>query len=76
MNAKPVKQVAEVVNGAIHIILPKDFDAKRVELTIIPLEDEAPQLSTFQQFLLNSPEMTDEEFQSIEEKRGHLNQWK
>ncbi len=76
MNTQPVKQYANVVNGVIHIKLPKDFDAKRVELTIVPLEDDAPQLLSFQQFLLESPEMSDEEFQSIQDKRAHLNQWK
>ena len=76
MNAQPVRQYANVVNGFLHIKLPKDFDAKRVELTIVPLEDEPTQLSSFQQFLLNSPEMSDEEFDNVEAKRGHLNQWK
>jgi hypothetical protein len=35
-----------------------------------------PNLSNFQSFLLNSPEMSDEELQQIQEKREHLNQWK
>jgi hypothetical protein len=76
VNAQPVKQYANVENGFLHIKLPKDFDAKRVELTIVPLEDEPTQLSSFQQFLLDSPEMSDEEFDNVEAKRGHLNQWK
>ena len=76
MNITPVKQTVEVVNGVIHIILPKDFHAKRVELTIVPLDDGTTQLSSFQQFLLDSPEMTDEEYLNIEEKRRHLQQWK
>ena len=65
MNTAPVKQTVEVVNGVIHVILPEGFDAKRVELTIAPLDE----LSDFQQFLLDSPEMTDEEYLYIEEKR-------
>ena len=76
MNTQIVRQYANVVNGFIHIKLPNDFDAKRVELTIVPLEDDAPQLSSFQQFLLDSPEMSDEEFQNIQDKREHLNRWK
>jgi hypothetical protein len=72
MNIKPVKQFAEVVNGVIHINVPKDFHAKHVELTIVPLDDDMTQLSSFQQFLLDSPEMSDEEYLSIEEKRRHL----
>lgn len=76
MNTNPVKQYADVVNGVIHINLPKDFHAKRVELTIVALENETPPLSAFQQFLLDSPEMTDDEYSTIEEKRRHLQQWK
>ena len=76
MNIKPVKQYAEVVNGVIHINVPKDFHAKRVELTIVPLDDDTTQLSNFQQFLLDSPEMSDEEHLNIKEKRRHLQQWK
>jgi hypothetical protein len=76
MNLDPIKQYADVVNGVIHIELPKEFDAKRVELTIVPLQDDAPHIRGFQQFLLDSPEMSDEEFQNIQEKREYLNQWK
>lgn len=76
MNTQSLRQYADVENDFLHIKLPHDFDAKRVELTIIPLEEETTQLSNFQQFLLDSPEMSDEEFQSIREKREHLNQWK
>ena len=76
MNTKSVKQTAEVVNGVIHITLPEDFQAKRVELTIVPLDDDTSTLSSFQQFLLDSPEMLDEEYPSIDEKRRHLQQWK
>lgn len=32
-------------------------------------------VSDFQKFLLDSPEMTDEEYQAIAEKREHLKQW-
>jgi predicted DNA-binding ribbon-helix-helix protein len=35
----------------------------------VPLEDEATELSSFQRFLLDSPEMSDEELQSIQGNR-------
>ena len=70
-----IKQYTEVINGSIHINLPKDFTAKRVELIILSIDDNQVDSSDFQQFLLNSPEMTDEEFEAIQEKRRHLNQW-
>ncbi|WP_432740336.1 hypothetical protein ABXJ76_10170 [Methylobacter sp. G7] len=76
MNLNPVKQYADVVNGVIHIHVPEGFNAKRVELTIVPLEDDTSSHSTFQQFLLDSPEMSDDEYAAIEEKIRHLRQWK
>ena len=70
-----IKQYTEVINGSIHIELPKNFTAKRVELIILSADDNGADSSDFQRFLLDSPEMSDEEFQAIEEKRRHLNQW-
>lgn len=70
-----IKQYTEVVNGSIHVTLPKNFTAKRVELIILSADDQDFGSNDFNRFLLESPEMTDEEFQSIEEKRRHLNQW-
>jgi len=76
MNTQSLKQYVDVVNGMIHLKLPEGFEARRVELTIVPVVEDKSQLSNFQQFLLDSPEMTDKEFQIIKEKREHLNQWK
>jgi len=70
-----IKQYTEVINGSIHVNLPKNFTAKRVELIILSADDNVADSCDFQQFLLDSPEMTDEEYQTIEEKRRHLNQW-
>ncbi len=56
--------------------LPEGFNAKRVELTIVPIEDDVSLCTSFQQFLLDSPEMSDDEFNAIEEKRRHFQQWK
>lgn len=75
MNLTPVKQYADVVNGVIHVHLPEGFNAKRVELTIVPIEDDVSLRTSFQQFLLDSPEMSDDEFKAIEEKRRHFQQW-
>jgi hypothetical protein len=38
----------------------------------VPLDDESAPLSSFQRFLLDSPEMSDDEYAAIEEKRRHL----
>lgn len=70
-----IRQFTEVINGSIHVSLPQDFTAKRVELIILSVDEDNIDSSDFRQFLLESPEMTDKEFESIQEKRRHLNQW-
>lgn len=64
-----IKQYTEVIDGSIHINLPKTFTAKRVELIILSADENDADTSNFQKFLLNSPEMIDEEYQAIKEKR-------
>jgi hypothetical protein len=44
-------------------------------LIILSADDNDTDSGDFQRFLLDSPEMADEEFQAIEEKRRHLQQW-
>lgn len=68
-----LRQYTEVINGSIHINLPEDFTAKQVELIILSIDEEKTDPNDFQQFLLESPEMTDEEFEAIQEKRRHFN---
>jgi hypothetical protein len=71
-----IKEYTEVIDGCIHVNLPKNFTAKRVELIILSAdENTTDDKSDFLHFLLDSPEMTDEEFQAIEEKRQHFKQW-
>jgi hypothetical protein len=70
-----IKQYTEVINGCISIQLPKDFTAKRVKLLIVSADEETT-LTDFQKFLLESPEMTEQEYQFIEEKRQHFESWK
>ncbi len=54
-----IKQYTEVINGCIHVNLPKDFTAKRVELIILSADDNNADSGDFQRFLLDSPEMSD-----------------
>ncbi|TKB65240.1 MAG: hypothetical protein E8D52_18615 [Nitrospira sp.] len=71
-----IKEYTEVIDGSIHVKLPKNFTAKRVELIILSADENAKDdKGDFLHFLLDSPEMTDEEYQAIEEKRQHLKQW-
>lgn len=69
-----IKQFTNVIDGNIHIHLPKSFMTKRVGLIILSADENNAEQADFQRFLLDSPEMTDEEYVSIEEKRRYLNQ--
>jgi len=42
---KAIKQIIDVENHTFTVVLPKDFNAKRVEVIILPLnpEDDIPQ---------------------------------
>jgi hypothetical protein len=70
-----IKEYTEVIDGSIHVNLPKNFTAKRVELIILSADDNEVDPDNFLRFLRESPEMSDEEYQTIEEKRQHLKQW-
>lgn len=40
MNMNAIRQFVEVKDHSINVILPKDFSAKRVEVIILPNEEE------------------------------------
>lgn len=71
-----INQYADVVNGVVSVQLPKDFSAKRVKLIIVSADEEETELTDFQKFLLDSPEMTEQELLEINEKRKHFSSWK
>ena len=66
----------------IVVQLPDSFTANEVDVIVWASDNAADEnketdnINSFSEYLLNWPEMTDEELQSIEEKRKQLNQWK
>ncbi len=50
----------------------REFINHRKQRTMTSSDDDTVQLSNFQRFLLDSPEMSNEEYLTIEEKRRHL----
>ena len=66
----------------IVVQLPDSFTANEVDVivwasdTATDENKETANTNAFREYLLNWPEMTDEELQSIEEKRNQLNKWK
>ncbi len=72
-------------SNTLCLTLPDSFYPRHqtVEILILPIDAPSPQefspstsLTEFQKFLLNSPEMSDDEYQFLHEKRQHLQQWK
>jgi hypothetical protein len=71
-------------SNTLCLTLPKSFYPRhqKVEIIILPVDEPTQQesspstLTEFQKFLLNSPEMSDDEYQFLQEKRQHLQQWK
>jgi hypothetical protein len=70
-----LRQYVDVSNGSVHVALPESFAAQRVELIILSADRSDTASGDFRQFLLDSPEMADEEYLAIEAKRQHLNRW-
>jgi hypothetical protein len=61
----------------ITLILPDSFSAEEVDVLIWPSNEEAERnYKNISSDLLSWPDMTDEEFAVITEKRKHLNAWK
>ncbi|GEM_PF-754509 len=72
-------------SNTLCLTLPESFYPRHqtVEIIILPVDEPSYQksspsdtLTEFQKFLLNSPEMSDDEYQFLQEKRQHLQQWK
>lgn len=72
-----LKEIQEVKSGTVTIALPDDFHAKRVEIIILPIEEEEQTTSApnLQSLLLNAPTLTEEELQEFENVREWMNQW-
>ncbi len=64
---------AEVFDFVLFLEQKQTQAANRIEQ--LDAGDIQTEMSDFQKFLLDSPEMTDEEYQAIAEKREHLKQW-
>jgi hypothetical protein len=72
-------------SNTLCLTLPESFYPRHqmVEIIILPVDEPTHQESSpadtrteFQKFLLNSPEMSDDEYQFLQDKRQHLQQWK
>lgn len=70
-----VRSVQEVIAGAVTVKLPAHFVARRVEVIVLPMEEDEPGPARLEDLLLAAPTLTDEELKSFAEIREWMNQW-
>ncbi len=70
-----IKKITEVKSGSITIDLPDEFNEKKVEIIISPIEDNEENHQSLQKLLLNGPTLTDDELQEYQRVRDWMNQW-
>jgi len=74
-----IRQTQDVKNGMITVVLPPHFNAKRVNIIIFPVKEEADRkisenLENLQDLLLTAPTLSDNELQEFETIREWMNQ--
>lgn len=68
-----VRSVQEVIAGAVTVKLPAHFAARRVEVIVLPMEEDEPGPARLEDLLLAAPTLTDEELKSFAEvSNGYL----
>lgn len=70
-----VRSVQEVKDGAVTVHLPLHFADKRVEVIILPLEEDDSEPAQLQRLLLTAPTMSEDELQEFARAREWMNQW-
>lgn len=81
-----LREVQEVTSRSVTVTLPEYFQAKKVEIIILPVEEadnlvendaelDAQRLS-LQALLLSAPTLTDEEVEEFTKIRDWINEWR
>ena len=60
-----VRSIQEVIAGAVTIKLPAHFAGKRVEVIVLPVEEDEQELGELQRLLLAAPTLSDDELQDL-----------
>lgn len=69
------KSIQEVKSNSIHVELPLEFHAKKVEVTISAVHEANRDLTALQKVLLEAPTLTDDELEQFDIARKWMNQW-
>jgi hypothetical protein len=69
------RSIDEVVDGSETILLPLDFAAERVEVIILPAEEDRPEPSWLQRLLLAAPTVSEADLAAFAQTREWLNRF-
>ena len=72
MNA--IRQIQTIKSGAVTVTLPPEFDAKQVEIIVLPLDSADGEAQNLQALLLSAPTLTNDELQEFSKVREWMSQ--
>lgn len=70
-----VRSVQEVISGAVTVRLPAHFTGRRVEVIVLPVEEDEQGPALLEDLLLAAPTLSDEDLKGFAEVREWMNQW-
>ena len=70
-----VRSIQEVIAGAVTIKLPAHFAGKRVEVIVLPMEEDEQEPLQLQRLLLAAPTLSEDDLQGFAQVRDWMNQW-
>lgn len=69
-----VRSIQDVVAGAVTIDLPPYFTNKRVEVIVLPIQEDSTS-TRLRRLLLTAPTLSDDDLQGFADVREWMNQW-
>ena len=71
-----IREIHDVSAGSVLVSLPTNFPTKRVEIIILPVEEETlTRRQRLQALLLAGPVLSEDELKSYEAIQDWMNQW-
>ena len=70
-----VRSIQDVIVDSVTVKLPAGFAGKRVEVIVLPLEDNEQQPERLESLLLTAPTLSEPDLQAFGQVREWMNQW-
>jgi hypothetical protein len=70
-----VRQIQEVIAGTVTITLPMQFEARRVEVIVLPVEGEVSETGQLGHLLLSAPTLSEDELHGFTQVKDWMSQW-